>query len=254
MTRRASETEGSGTPPDPRAVEYYASIATEYDSVVAEAQYDLPRRVLALLRKFRPMENISILDIGIGTGLSSIDFAGHGNWICGIDGSAEMLGIAAEKCFADRLLRADLSAGALPDPGRLIDVVICLGVLEFVMDPRRLFAGIAGFLAPSGLIALAIRDLELNPQLEAVERDGLRVDRRALEEQGIVAVFHEWAEIREIAAELGLGVAYHAEVFGYRSPTQGVETMNRLVLFKANQADDEYASPRAAKDGRGSRG
>ncbi len=76
----------------------------------------------------------SMLDLGIGTGLSSINFAETGLQITGLDGSAEMLKQCKNKGFARELKQYDIQKLPLPYADRSFHHIICCGVLHFFAD------------------------------------------------------------------------------------------------------------------------
>lgn len=76
----------------------------------------------------------SLLDLGIGTGLSSAPFAKAGAAITGVDGSQEMLEVCQRKGIAAELRCHDLLETPLPYPAAAFNHVIACGVFHFFAD------------------------------------------------------------------------------------------------------------------------
>jgi SAM-dependent methyltransferase len=103
-----------------------------------------------------------VLDIGIGTGLSSFLFQRAGLRVHGMDISGEMLSAVGEKGFAEELTRHDLTSPPYPFEDGSFDHIICSGVVHFLEDPAVLFRETARLLRDQGLFGLitVLRDEE----------------------------------------------------------------------------------------------
>lgn len=101
------------TPMDSLA--FYADLADSYDGL-ASMSPSFPAATLLynLMSGHLKPDNLTVLDVGIGTGLSSEPFADDGFDVTGVDGSAPMLALCAEKLVAQRLLQVDFTKSALP--------------------------------------------------------------------------------------------------------------------------------------------
>lgn len=214
---------------------YYGEIASRYENMVFGAGYRLPEIVFDLLRPLLLDKRPKVLDIGIGTGLSTVRFADHADYIIGIDGSQEMLDICAERAFARQLIKFDLTSGNLPELKLKFDVIICLGVYEFVARPTKFLENIVRYLEPGGMFVLAIRDLGINPKLSMMRWGRFKIDRRAFEDFGLKAFHHDVRRTLRTLRRLSMEIVLDREVFGYKSPTQGVDTMNRLLIARKTE-------------------
>lgn len=124
--------------------------ASEYDLQVKEYGYYLHDALFGMCFELvKPNE--SLLDIGIGTGLSSSMFAQIGLVIYGIDGSLEMLNICKSKGIAKDLKQFDLQKIPLPYSDRSFNHVICCGVFHFFSNLKPLFAEISRVIKPRGI-------------------------------------------------------------------------------------------------------
>lgn len=99
------------------------------------------------------------LDAGCGPGWLSLELVRRGARVIGIDASAQMLGIAAERARSARLklqlARADLCR-PLPLRRDSFDVVLCHMVLMDIPDIHLALAEFARVLRPSGRLVLSI--------------------------------------------------------------------------------------------------
>ena len=102
----------------------------------------------------RPLAGRRAADVGCGAGLIAEPLARLGAAVTGVDAAPE--NIAAARLHAQgQGLEIDYRAGdtAALDGG--YDLVTCLEVIEHVTDPRAFVAGLAGALAPGGLLILS---------------------------------------------------------------------------------------------------
>lgn len=76
--------------------------AKGYDEQAQKTNWLGPQVVFGLAYEFVKLEQ-TLLDIGIGTGLSSILFHKAGLRVLGVDGSREVLDVCAAKNFAEDL-------------------------------------------------------------------------------------------------------------------------------------------------------
>jgi SAM-dependent methyltransferase len=138
---------------DERAKEWDTPDRIERAAAVADAI----RAAVPLSRDLRAIE------IGAGTGLLGLHFAGDIASLLLTDPSTGMLEVAAEKIRRGGLTtvaaaRYDLLAD--PAPAGPFDLVLSLLVLHHVGDTAAAFRAIFGLLAPGGRIALADLDKE----------------------------------------------------------------------------------------------
>jgi ubiquinone/menaquinone biosynthesis C-methylase UbiE len=97
-----------------------------------EAQEAVLREALA------PLPGAHVLDVGTGTGRAAIGLALQGAHVLGLDASAEMLAVAADRARASRVaVRWGLAdAHQLPVGDRAVDAAVCLRVLMHAIDWR----------------------------------------------------------------------------------------------------------------------
>jgi 2-polyprenyl-6-hydroxyphenyl methylase/3-demethylubiquinone-9 3-methyltransferase len=109
----------------------------------------------------KPLAGKRALDVGCGAGLLSEPLARLGAAVTGIDAAAE--NVAAARAHAEgQGLAIEYRCGGVEDlflPGGAdvapYDLVVSMEVIEHVADPAAFVAGLAGALAPGGLMVLS---------------------------------------------------------------------------------------------------
>ena len=122
------------------------------------------REVAVAIRAVVPLSrDLRAIEIGAGTGLLGLDFAGDLAALVLTDPSPGMLEVAAEKIRRAGLTNVtavpfDLLHGA--PPAGTFDLLLSLLVLHHVDDTAGAFRAMRGLLAPGGQLALADLDAE----------------------------------------------------------------------------------------------
>jgi SAM-dependent methyltransferase len=127
-------------------------VLADRDSRLAKAA-----KVVAALRAFdgRPLETLTCLDLGCGSGIIAAEMASHFGRVVACD-----LDLAAVAHGRARFTRANLEqlvadASAVPLAARSCDVVLCMHVYEHVASAELLFAEIERVLRPDGVCLLS---------------------------------------------------------------------------------------------------
>jgi predicted TPR repeat methyltransferase len=139
------------------AIQVHEQYAADYDRLATEDGYVAPEALFGLCFEFlRPRQHL--LDIGIGTGLSSLPFARAGLAVYGLDGSAEMLKECEEKHFAAGLEVWDLRVSPWPYADQFFDHVIECGTLPFLSELEVVFSEAARLVRPRGIFAFTVKE------------------------------------------------------------------------------------------------
>jgi predicted TPR repeat methyltransferase len=109
------------------------AFANQYDCYIKDCHWTGPELFYSWLKPFLK-KGQKLLDIGIGTGLSSILYQPDGIEIYGIDGSEEMIRLTAEKQFTRELKQIDLCSDELWFDGIHFDYAIAHAVFHLVGD------------------------------------------------------------------------------------------------------------------------
>ncbi len=138
--------------PKQKITQYNNTLAQVYDEATAGAfKWKAPQESNLLILPYAKKGH-EVLDIGIGTGQSSEALSRIGCKITGLDISTKMLAVARKKFPEFNLHKADIE-GRLPVLAhRKFDIILTIGVLEFVDDIKRVFKKISQFLEPDGLL------------------------------------------------------------------------------------------------------
>ncbi len=147
----------------PKVHDEYASI---YDSKVREYDSHTHEVLFGMCYEYiKPGD--SLLDLGIGTGLSSVLFAKAGLYITGLDESLEMLKECQKKGFVKEIKQYDVQDVPLPYLDNAFSHVICCGVFHFFADLQPTIKEVCRILKPAGIFAFTIA----SPTAEEVGSD-----------------------------------------------------------------------------------
>ena len=104
----------------------------------------------------RPLAGKRALDVGCGAGLLAEPLARMGAAVVGLDAAPENIAVARDHAAAQSLA-IDYRAGGIESlaAGERFDLVVSMEVIEHVADPAAFLRGLAGALAPGGLMLLS---------------------------------------------------------------------------------------------------
>ena len=169
----------------------------------------------------------ALLDVGIGTGLSSFLFHQAGLRISGFDCSPEMLDVCAAKGFASQLVRHDLRVVPFPYAAHSFDHVISLGVLNFFADLAPVVAEAARIVRPQGIFAFTVEEQKPEQPAAYIFRIGSDSAQRS-EDIAAPMYRHSDAHIRELLNRNGFTPLKDFEFLADRYPAEGID-----IYFKA---------------------
>lgn len=130
----------------------------DYDREAEATGWFGPEIVFGLMYSFvEPGQRL--LDIGIGTGLSSALFQKAGLDVTGIDLAPEMLEVCRGKGFT-RLVRHDLRVTPYPLETGSMDHAVCMGVMNFFRDPDPIFREAGRIVRSGGLFGFVVGERE----------------------------------------------------------------------------------------------
>ena len=104
----------------------------------------------------RPLAGKRAIDVGCGAGLLAEPLARMGAAVVGLDAAPENIAVARDHAAAQSLA-IDYRAGGIESlaAGERFDLVVSMEVIEHVADPAAFLRGLAGALAPGGLMVLS---------------------------------------------------------------------------------------------------
>lgn len=105
---------------------------------------------------FLPEKIARVLEVGCGTGdtLGFIKQSGRCEWAGGIELVSSAAAIARDK--VDLLIEGNIEAIELPFEEGSLDVILCLDILEHLVDPWRVVQKLDKLLKPGGLLIASI--------------------------------------------------------------------------------------------------
>ena len=172
------------TPHD--AVQLYRSWAADYDHDVFDVMGFIGTdRIADLLAEFLGDRDVSVVDLGCGTGAAAARLVQHGfTAIDGIDISPEMLSVAADRGLYRNLVTADLTqplTGSGRDGGRRYGGAVSAGTFTTGHVGADSIGAIVELLQPAAIVAWVVAEA-LWPSFERVMTElGFRMLFVALE-------------------------------------------------------------------------
>jgi ubiquinone/menaquinone biosynthesis C-methylase UbiE/DNA-binding transcriptional ArsR family regulator len=165
-----------------RSQSYFESLAGDWERI-RKSYFD--DRVTSLaIEKLLPRE-LTLADIGCGTGSLTFELARFARKVIGVDLSPEMLrrgrAVAKERDVRNVEFRQG-DALELPVNSSSVDAAFCVMVLHFLPDPERTIAGLCRIVRPGGSVVLV--DLVEHKQewmREQMTHQWLGFDRASIE-------------------------------------------------------------------------
>lgn len=183
-----------GFPHDPYAREYDVDLE-KADCWVAEVLFGLCYADIA--------SGESLLDVGIGTGLSSRLFHLAGLRIFGIDGSQAMLDLCASKGIAEQLVHQDILEFPWPYQDSSIQHVISCGVFQCVDNLESVFSEIRRIQMDGGLFCFTVmKNDEVQDRNEQIMYDIPIYSHSAKYIHGLLDTYH-YEKRKEIVCMVG---------------------------------------------------
>jgi len=185
----------------------------EYDKNAEKAKWLDPAIVFGMAYRFvKPGDHL--LDIGIGTGLSSQLFHKAGIEIYGIDFSPKMLACCRSKHLAKDLKEHDLSITPYPYEADSMDHAVCTGVTHLFADLAPIFQEIGRILKTGGIFAFVVPDCR-----EGKPRE-IQIDSRHSPKEKITIFSYSRAHINRLLDSFGFtrifDLTFKASAIGHR--------------------------------------
>lgn len=141
-----------------QAREMYNRWAKVYDRDLSNVEYQQPSRCAAALKQ-QVDNNISILDVGCGTGLSGLALKEAGfNKIDGCDLSQGMLDKASKLMLYNDLFTCDLNTPPIDAKPDQYDAVTAVGVFSFGHIMPEAIDELLRVVKPNGIIIIGLND------------------------------------------------------------------------------------------------
>jgi len=138
----------------PKIIELYNDkLAEQYDEAILKNKWRASDEAIKLLKETNLIKrDLKILDLGIGTGQSTTPFFGKNCKMYGIDISNKMLKISKQKYSELITIKYDISKGLkeLNFKHKYFDLIIAIGVLEFVKNIKKIIKEVSWLLKSDG--------------------------------------------------------------------------------------------------------
>jgi ubiquinone/menaquinone biosynthesis C-methylase UbiE len=207
----------------PDAVEAHERSASCYDDMSRQVENHAHEVMFGLAFEYtKPGE--TILDIGIGTGLSSFLFNKAGLKTYGIDGSKGMLDICKKKGFAEELAVYDLAGGDWPYNDGQFDHAICCGVFHFFQDPDIFFKETSRVLKSNGTFIFTVLEASGEKASYADEASGLCIYR------------HHEDQIDALARTNGFIPLKKVSFYAYKDPDKKDKALFKGYVIRKGKA------------------
>lgn len=133
----------------------YKDIAEDYDDLVIKHNWQAPDLIYNNLKPYITRGD-KLLDIGVGTGISSQRFYDDGTELYGADNSIHLLEVCRRKGKFKELTHFDINSSKSPFPHIKFDYLICSGVLHFFSDLNKIFHIFSSSLRSGGLLLFTL--------------------------------------------------------------------------------------------------
>jgi len=137
----------------------HEELASQYDEEVKAYNSYVYDVIFGMSFEFVSADE-KLLNIGVGTGLASMQFAKVGLKVYGLDTTQEMLAVCRSKSFTEELKQCDMIRESIPYKDRCFDHVVCCGALHFVNDLYNLSSEVQRVIRRGGIFAFTIAPQE----------------------------------------------------------------------------------------------
>ena len=192
--------------------------AENYDEKARKSNWVAPEVVFGLSYAWiKPGE--TILDIGIGTGLSSVLFHKAGLFVYGMDCSKRMLKICAEKKIAKDLKYHNLVVTPYPYEDNSIDHAVSTGVFHLFSDLSFIFKEVNRILKSKGFFVFCVMDYKEKEGKEIIIED------RQIPGKSVTVYRYNESEIQILLDECSFRLIKSADFMGIHA--------NNEIRFRA---------------------
>jgi predicted TPR repeat methyltransferase len=196
--------------------------APQYDEYIAKTHWFGPQMIFGLMYEYiRPEDNL--LDLGIGTGVSAMNFKRAGLKIYGVDGAEEMIRICQKKGIAEDIKQADLVNFKSPYGVAIFEHVISVGVFHLVGDLAAVFSEVARSIRKGGVFGFTFfnYNVELPEEYIMTEQEGIYT--HTYEDSGIQVYKHSSQYIDKLLKSNNFRINKATEFLAYRDENSGRE-------------------------------
>lgn len=221
--------------------EYRAESASQYESQAIETAWHGHEILFGLMYEYIAPGN-TLLDIGIGTGLSSLLFHKAGLHISGFDNSADMLDGCQSKGFTGKIIQHDLRDIPYPYEAESFNHIISLAVLNFFADLAPVFEEASRIIKPKGIFAFTVEQQkpgQKNHYSILVNNES----NQAIGNYKVSMYRHSDELIRQQLNAVGFTVLKDFEFLADRYPEQSIEVFLKIYITQRNDSSTIGRNP-----------
>ena len=196
--------------------------AVHYDEYISKTSWYGPQMLFGLLYEYIQKDE-NLLDLGIGTGLSSLPFEKAGMRIYGVDGSEEMIRICRDKGFTEDIRQADLVDFKSPYGVAVFDHVISQGVFHLIGHLETVFKEVARSLRKGGTFSFTYDEFNPDQPSDFQRETEEGVFSKANEDSGILAFQHSREYFLNLVEHHDMKIIRETEFLAYRDTSSGRE-------------------------------
>jgi len=211
-------------------VESHDGAARDYDAQSRKYEWHGPEVVFGLAFEFVSVGQ-TLLDLGIGTGLSAIPYHKAGLSIVGIDTSREMLDVCRSKNIARELMEYDIRNVPLPYPDASFDHIVACGVFHLIDTLDPLFVEVRRLLRKDGTFVFTFEKHRMGADDGYPVRPG-EVSKRIDEDSGAEIFRHSEGYVKRLLGANGFGVLKAVEFVASVHPQTGSRVHFRATVVR----------------------
>ncbi|MBM4240754.1 MAG: class I SAM-dependent methyltransferase [Euryarchaeota archaeon] len=199
----------------PKIIGDHEKPASDYDSLAKQFEYHGFEIIFGMVFEYTNSGE-KLLDLGIGTGLSSFLFKKSGLDIYGLDNSEEMLDICKKKNIARDLKLFDLNENIIPYNDREFHHVIAVGLFHFFNNLEKFFKESHRILKEGGIFSFTVKDSKT------------RISSELDKEYGIIVYGHSDEYIEELVQKYNFKLQKRLKFFAFKNLSK-----REYLCFKA---------------------
>jgi predicted TPR repeat methyltransferase len=202
--------------------------APNYDDYIRNCQW-IGTDILFGLMFENINPNQKLLDIGIGTGLSSILFKQAGLRIYGLDGSSKMIDICQSKGIADKLKVIDLTQNDIWFEDVRFDHVISHGVFHLIGNLESIFHQTYSVLKTNGCFGYTFE--KINDTIDNYEESAIKgLFERENKQSGIKVFRHTEKYVLELMKLNGFQLLKQTEFLAFKDSNTNTKTHFNVII------------------------
>ena len=166
------------TMPLEMVIKYFTSVAPDYNQTEAQSQYRAGKVVAEHLKPLLPENtNLTVVDLGCGTGIASIPYRGIAAHMIGVDVTPAMVSQAAFVAqdgnpLFEKVIEADITALGDMLEARSADVVLLVNVAPYLGKLEAVLETAARIIKTDGLLAITLEPYSLREGFGTVANTG----------------------------------------------------------------------------------